>query len=88
MSKTIKCPHCGYRFEESGWSKAGRYGIYTVEGIIKIGSQLAISFLTQGRGAYTSILAGRAAEGVTGDPKKSTWGDLLCPNCKKNLGNP
>ncbi|MDE7346782.1 MAG: hypothetical protein K2N48_08605 [Muribaculaceae bacterium] len=48
MSKKIKCPFCGHRFEESGWSKAGRYGIYTAEGVIKIGAQLAVSILTRG----------------------------------------
>ncbi|MBD5230279.1 MAG: hypothetical protein HDS69_09660 [Bacteroidales bacterium] len=88
MSKTIKCPYCGHKFKESGWSKAGRYGIYTAEGIIKIGAQLAVDILMKGRGSVISNMAGRAAEGVTGDPNKFNWGDLLCPKCNKNLGNP
>lgn len=88
MSKTIICPHCGHHFKESGWSKVGRYGLYTAEGVIKIGAQIAISILTQGKGPVTQIMAGRAGEAVTGDPKTSTWGDLSCPKCKKNLGTP
>lgn len=84
----IRCPHCGYRFDESGWSKAGRYGIYTAEGVIKIGSQLAITFLTKGKSSFTQNIACAAAEGITGDPRKLTWGDLHCPKCNKNLGNP
>lgn len=88
MSSAIKCPHCGYRFEESGWSKAGRYGVYTAEGIIKLGSQIAIAMLTRGKGNFISNAAGRAGELVTGDSRTLTWGDLKCPICKKNLGNP
>lgn len=88
MSRTIKCPHCGYRFEESGWKKAGRYGIYTAEGVIKIGSQIAIAFFTRGKSSFVSNAAGKAGEAVTGDASEFTWGDLKCPRCKKNLGNP
>lgn len=88
MSRTIKCPNCGYVFKESDWAKAGRYGVYTAEGVIKIGAQIAVSYLTRGRGNVVSNMAGRAAEVVTGDPKIFTWGDLECPKCKKNLGNP
>lgn len=88
MSKTIKCPHCGHRFEESNWSKAGRYGVYTAEVVIKIGAQLAACILTQGKGTVISTMAGKAAEEVTGDPKVYKWGDLACPKCNKKLGNP
>ncbi|MBD5283650.1 MAG: hypothetical protein HDS31_03470 [Bacteroides sp.] len=88
MSKEIKCPFCGHRFRESGWSKTGRYSIYTAEGVIKVGTQVAVALLTRGKGSLISNAAGRAAEGVTGDSRTLTWGDLKCPNCKKNLGNP
>lgn len=85
MSKTIICPHCGHYFEETGWSKAGRYGKFTAEGVIKIGTQIAITILTQGKGSYTQMMAERAGEVITGDSKKLKWGDLTCPKCKKKI---
>ncbi len=89
MSKKIRCPHCGHRFEESGWSKAGRYGIYTVEGVIKIGARLGMAILTQGRGPIVGNAADKAAQAATGGTSNEfTWGDLVCPVCKKSLGNP
>ena len=88
MSKKIRCPHCGHRFEESAWSKAGRCGIYTLECVAKIGTQLAVSHFTRNNGSIIQNGAGKVAEGVTGDINEYTWGDLTCPKCKKNLGNP
>lgn len=63
---------------------ACRYGVYTTEVVIKFGAQLAASYLTRNNGIIISNAAGKVAEGVTGDPRKFTWGDLTCPKCKKN----
>ena len=88
MGKIIKCSLCGYQFEESAWSKTGRYGLYVAEGAVKFGAQLAVAFLTRGRGTIISNMAGNAAEGITGDPRKFDWGDLACPKCGRKIVKP